>query len=523
MIPEGMEDLLGEYVLDATEHMTNVEQLLLNVGELEDADRAICLDRLRAELHTLKGNSGMMGFTELQEMAHAMEDSLVELGQHHIDVPALLGVLDEFRNAFQALTNAESPDQDGGLATEPDREQAVQGSVRVPFAALDSLVAQLAEIVIVRNGLYDVIESGDALDPNGDEYHTQSKRAWDELHSAYDSLRRTLDIMQDSILRLRMVSLGTLFGSLKRIVHDETAKTGKEVSLQTSGGDTPLDKALLELANEVLGHLVRNAVVHGLESPGVRESSGKPREGIVRVDALARGDEVWIEVSDDGGGIDWEALRLSAAAKGVDVESGVDQQAIIFQAGVSTKGDADMSAGRGVGLSAVLEAVRSQGGEIDVSSNKGRGTAFRIRLPLNVSIARALLISVDQEIYALPLVNVVESRRLEAGDGHELNHAGVLQWRDSVISLLDLGCHFETSSTIRDQGYVVVIEANGKHRGLITDEIRGIQDVVVRTLDPTVGKPLGVAGSTVLGDGRPILILDARRLADIEPFVKEAA
>jgi two-component system chemotaxis sensor kinase CheA len=518
MISEGMEGLLGEYVLDATERMTNVEQLLLSVDELVDADRASCLDRLKAELHTLKGNSGMMGFTELQEIAHAMEDHVAELGQRRIDVSLLLEALDEFRNAFQAHTKVESPESLDG-----DREQVIQGSVRVPFTALDSLVAQLAEIVIVRNGLYDVIESGDGLDPTGDEYLTQSKRAWGELHSAYDSLRRTLDIMQNSILQLRMVSLGTLFGSLKRIVHDETAKTGKEVSLQTSGGDTPLDKALLELANEVLGHLVRNAVVHGLESPDVRESSGKPREGIVRVDAAARGDEVWIDVSDDGGGIDWESLRRSAATKGVDLESVADEQAIIFHPGVSAKGDADMSAGRGVGLSAVLDAVRRQGGEIDVSSKNGQGTAFRIRLPLNVSIARVLLISVDDEIYALPLVNVVESRRLQAGDGHELNHAGVLQWRDSVISLLDLGHHFETASTIRDQGYVVVIEANGKYRGLVTDEIRGIQDVVVRMLDPTVGKPPGVAGSTVLGDGRPILILDARRLADIEPFVKEAA
>ncbi len=196
---------------------------------------------------------------------------------------------------------------------------------------------------------------------------------------------------------------------------------------------------------------------------------------------------------------------------------------LLFLPGFSTKKEADLSSGRGVGLSAVLEAVQKQGGQIDVKSELGSGTVFCLDLPLSVSITRALMLEVDSEEYALPLMHVVESTRIEPGDTHMVNKAGVLEWRGRVIPLLDLGHTFKTSDSLRERGFVAIVQAGGNFRGLVGDRIKGIQEVVVNTLGPIVGQPTGIAGSTILGDGRPVLILDARALVDVEPFVGEPA
>jgi len=182
-----------------------------------------------------------------------------------------------------------------------------------------------------------------------------------------------------------------------------------------------------------------------------------------------------------------------------------------------------MSAGRGMGLASALDAVRRVCGGVEVSSEEGMGTLFRIRLPLTVSIVRALLLRADGEEYALPVSAVIESRRLQPGDLHTVNHAGVLPWRGDLIPLLDLGCAFQTSRAPRDSGYVVVIEADGKYRGLVADEVAGLREIVVKEIDPVLGAWPGLSGTTILWDGRAVLILDPRGLASLSPFVAERA
>ena len=522
----GMDALLGEFVLDTTERMRQVEDLLLGMDPHDNAGYQAAIARLEAELHTLKGNSGMMGMTELQALAHQMEDVLSDTKGTDVDVSSVLRLLDDFRIAFRKATGrADEPalsERDGTSGREAAGDIG-QAGVRVPFSALDSLVTLLAETLILRNRLSVTVDNGLNLDIAAADFAAQSADAWNELQLAHHALGRTLDFLQESVLALRLVPLETLLGSLRRIVHDESAKEGKPVTLKTAGGDTPLDKALLELAGEVLGHLVRNAVIHGIEDATRRAAAGKPAQGTIEVVATARTEEVRIDVRDDGAGIDWDALRESAKAAGIEPDADANDEDLLFRAGVSAKSSADLSAGRGVGLSAVLNAVRREGGEIQVTSEKGRGTAFHLRLPLSVSITRTLLVNVDEEIYALPLTAVVESRKLLPGDGHEVNNAGVIHWRDAVLPLLDLGNHFGTSDAIRDEGYAIIINAAGKHRGITVDQILGIQEIVVRPLDATVGSPVGIGGSTVLGDGRPILILDPKGLAECEPFVREAA
>jgi two-component system chemotaxis sensor kinase CheA len=312
---------------------------------------------------------------------------------------------------------------------------------------------------------------------------------------------------------LRMVPLRTLFRSLARIVHDESVRTGKAARFETRGGETPLDKALLELSSEALGHLVRNAVVHGLESPEERLRAGKG-EGLIRVAAEADADEVRIDVLDDGGGIRIEAVAAEAARRGTPLAAGEDPLSLLFLPGFSTLRSADLSAGRGVGLAAVRDAVVRHGGRIEVFSEEGVGTLFRLRLPLAVSITRVLLLASDGEAYVLPLLSVIESVELTPAKVHEADGELSLAWRGGLIPLLDLGCCFSTSPVRRSRGRAVVLEVRNAYRAIAVDHIHGIREVVVRSLDDLGGRHPGVAATTILGDGRAALILDAAGLVD---------
>jgi two-component system chemotaxis sensor kinase CheA len=314
-----------------------------------------------------------------------------------------------------------------------------------------------------------------------------------------------------------MVPLATLFRSLRRMVHDEAVRTDKEAAFETAGGETPLDRGLLEVASEALGHLVRNAVIHGLETPEERLRAGKPR-ATVRVAAEADTREVRIDVVDDGRGIRRDELLAEADRRGLVLAAGADPVALLFQAGFSTHGEADLGAGRGIGLAAVQEAVSRRGGRIEVFTEEGAGTLFRLRLPLSVSIIRALLVASDGEDYALPLGAMEEAFRLDAGQVHDINGGMVLARPGGLLPLLDLGYCLGTSAVRRRSGYAVVLGADGARRAVGVDGIQGIRELVVKRLDPWVGRHPAVAGSTILGDGRAVLLLDPAGLAGLSPL-----
>ncbi|RMH17615.1 MAG: hypothetical protein D6696_15190 [Acidobacteria bacterium] len=519
-------ELLGEFLLEAGERIDAVEALLLGLGSAERGARRDALARLRRELHTLKGNAGMMGMGDLQQLAHALEDEIESLDPAAPQIDDLLAGLDAMRDHLRQIAGGDAAGDATAAAEMPPAFFLGGGdaSVRVPFAKIDQLVEMLAEILIFRNRLSDAIASGlpEALDLDPAAALARARAAWETVEETHAALEKTLNRLQEAVTDLGMVPLQLLFRSLGRIVHDESRREGKEVTLDVDGGETPIDKTLLETAGEALGHLVRNAVIHGIETPAERRRAGKPEQGTVRVGAAIEGGEVMIEVRDDGAGIDLEALRRLAPPAAGDAYPAAGEEALfalLFEEGVTTRGGADLSAGRGVGLAAVKKSVERQGGRIEVSSSAGRGSAFVLRLPLTASILRSLLLRVDGEDYALPLTTVTETLSLEAGDRHELNHAGVLRWRGGVLPLLDLGLAFATAEEPRRQGYAVVIESGGRLRALAVDDIIGIRDIVVRGLDPVVGQPIGISGSTILGDGRVIMILDPASLMTIPPFV----
>jgi two-component system chemotaxis sensor kinase CheA len=519
MTSELHDELFDDFLLEAAERLERLEAVILDLEDgVPDPQR---LDEVRRELHTLKGNSGLMGLADLQGLAHELEDAVDRLAGGGAPAAALLAGLDRFRELLRAVSVGKA----GG-----DAETASGGAdgLRVPFDAVEALVEQLAQVVIRRNRLEDALariaaaRGGLAAGGEGPALHGV---AWSSVHAAYEPLARDLDRLQGQVLDLRMIPLARLFRGLRRIVHDEAARVGKEVRFLARGGDTPLDKALLEVASETLGHLVRNAVIHGIEGAKERVGRGKPGPGTVSVVARSVSGEVHIEVTDDGGGVDAPTLRRRARAAGLlaagDDTASEDLAELLFLPGVSRLGEADLGAGRGMGLASVRETVTRFNGRIDVWSTAGQGSGFRLRLPLSVSVARALLVSVDGEEYALSLASVLASRRLDPGESHRVDGAAVLPWRDGLLPLVDLGLFFGTAERPREEGAVVVVESEGRRRGLVVDHLLGLRSLVVRGLEG-VGRPSGLAGSTILGDGRVVLILDGPDLAAASPLLGAA-
>lgn len=518
--------LLEEFYLECKERLAHIEEALVAAGSASVAERATLLVDARRELHTLKGNSGMMGLGELQQLAHQIEDRIGEWRPESLaggQLREALGEVDRFRRLLEKAAGhagaADAGEAGGAAADDHLHESHVQESVRVSFAALDSLVDLLSEMVIFRNRLAETLSHGLATLPKGERLQP----LWREVEAAHETLDRTLEDVQAGIMRLRLVPLGSLFAQLKRIVFDESAAHGKQVELETSGGETPLDKALLEVASEAMGHLVRNAVVHGLEAPEARAAAGKPGTATVVVAAATQAEEVVIDITDDGAGIDRGALLAAARRRGYDVHEGIDLQGLLSLPGLSTREQADRSAGRGMGMTAVMESVRRRGGQVEVHSAPGVGTRFRLRLPLTVAIVRALLVGADRELYALPLTAVQETVQLRPEARHVMNGAGVVRWRGALTPLLDVGVAFGTAPAPRESGYTVVIEAEGKRRGLVVDSIAGIRDVVVKPLDEVTGEARGLAGCTILGDGRVVLILDPTGLVALSPVLEQTA
>ncbi len=510
MVEPQFQQLLTDFTLDSRERLDHLEALLLNLPTVAVPEREQVLDEIRRELHTLKGNAGMMRLQDFQSLVHELEDYFgnPEFGPAETEV--LLTGIDSLRRMLSA-------ESEGGQTGDNRKEHADEryGSIRIPFAAIDEIVDRLSEMVIFRNRLSDCIATG--------RNRTDLQSAWDDVATAHEALGKTLGFIQERVMRMGMVPLQTIFGHLQRIVFDEARKNGKEARFETAGGETPLDKVLLEVASAALGHLVRNAVVHGIEPPAARLDAGKSRAGTVSVSAVAQSNQVQNAIEDDGRGIDRGALLQLAAARGLDPQSPQELLKLLFTPGVSTQTDIDMSAGRGLGLSAAREAVQRSGGSIEVDSVEGRGTRFLLRLPLSLSITSALLVRTDNEDYALPLSDVIESLHFRGEDGHRINHAGTYRWRNSLIPLLDLGLVFGTCNSLRSRGYVVLIETNSTKRALLVDDLIGMREIVVKGLDSLTGNPPGVSGSTILGDGRVVLILDAKELAGVQPFVSDCS
>ncbi len=502
-------ELFGEFVSESDERLARIEELLLTLEEFPQGVRTSDLDSLRRELHTLKGNSGMMGLDELQALAHAMEDRVDAMDPEAPEPAALFADLDRFRSLLRAAEAAR--DGDTPTATADSQQGARAGTIRVSLNKLNDLIDLSTELLGARTRLETSISRGLAA---ASEAGDASGPLWKRLGQTRNDLEKTLDALHRAIQNLRMVPLQPVFGALKRIVHDESRRSGKQVRLVTRGEKTPLDNSLLELAGETLGHMVRNAVVHGIERPSEREAAGKPPVGQIRVSASVKAGSVWIEVRDDGAGIDRQALVEAAREAGHDVGPDTDLHDLVFQSGLSSRSETDRSAGRGMGMSAVLDAARRYGGLIDVETVAGRGALFRLQLPLTVAATEALLVEVGGEEYAIPAAAVLETAAPTTGDCER----GFLELDDFEVPLVDLAENLthgaastENTGVSRDR-YAIVLAVTGRTRALLVDEVLDLREIVVHRLDAALEHLPALAGTTVLGDGRVVLILDPEAL-----------
>jgi two-component system, chemotaxis family, sensor kinase CheA len=325
---------------------------------------------------------------------------------------------------------------------------------------------------------------------------------------------RVLGDLQRSVMKIRMVPVEQLFRRFPRMVRDVAKQCGKEVEMVISGQDTDLDKSLLDAIAEPLTHLVRNAVDHGIESTEERVRSGKPSQGTIHLRSYHHGNQVIIEMSDDGHGIDAKKVKSKALEKGLltaDEATRLSESEIldlVFRPGLSTAEEVTEVSGRGVGLDVVRSVLHRLKGSVELETRPGQGTTFRMKLPLTLAIIKALLFRVEQRLYAIPLNTVAEIARARESEVHQVDGYEVLQLRNKALALVRLGRPSKESSPQAAKIFILVIALGERRLGLIVDALEGEGELVIKALDDqTVSTDL-VSGASILGDGRVVLVLN---------------
>ncbi len=408
---------------------------------------------------------------------------------------------------------AEPEASKSGPATESRQEEAEHNPflapshiVRVDLQKLDELMRIAGEMVIHRSRLEMQLAR-----VNGGKGKMDSSG----VQEANASLGRSLKELREAIMRVRLIAVAEIFARMPFVIRDLAHQAQKKVRLKLSGQETLIDKYLIERLKDPLLHLVRNAFSHGVESPEERVAAGKPEEATIELSASTAGDSVIVGVRDDGRGINPHAIVERAGILGLEVPDNLDNDSllkIICSSGFSTRDAADLTSGRGVGMAVVYSTVRDLGGTLTLNSEEGRGTQFTIRLPLTLAIAETFIVSAAGQACAVPQSFVREILHKTEADIQMVNGINVVPYRQGVLPIVRLTDFFQLTGTPKAKMCLLVITSDRGSIGLLTDEVLGQREVVVRTLqDPLIQVP-GVSGATELGDGKPILILDGAAL-----------
>jgi two-component system, chemotaxis family, sensor kinase CheA len=388
------------------------------------------------------------------------------------------------------------------------RPQQVESStIRVAIDKVDRLINLVGELVIAQSMISQVAS-----------HFTPDKLV--RLQEAVAEMERNTRELQERVMAVRMVPVSSVFSRLPRMARDLSAMLGKQVRVELAGGETELDKSMVERLGDPLTHLVRNAIDHGIETPAERARAGKPEQGTLKVVAFHQGGNVLIQIEDDGRGLDAEKIRNKALAAGLitadEQLSPEAVQALIFRPGFSTAERVTDVSGRGVGMDVVRTNIESLNGSISLDSQAGRGTRLRISLPLTLAIIDGLCVAVADEVYIVPLVAIVQSFRPVPADVRTIAGRGeVVYVRGQVLPLLRLRRLFAVPGRQEAavDGIVVIVENQGSQVGLLVDDIVGQAQVVIKSLETNFRRVDGVMGATIMGDGRVGLILDVQGLA----------
>lgn len=383
-------------------------------------------------------------------------------------------------------------------------------TLRVDTERIDTVLNLIGELIIGKSMLHRTIIEFD------------KRYAKDPLRARFaDALAiqsRVLEELQRSVMKIRMVPVEQLFRRFPRIVRDVAKSCGREVAVQISGETTDLDKGILDALAEPLAHLVRNAVNHGIEPPHERQALGKAKVGAIHLNAYHQGNQMVIEVSDDGRGIDTQKVVRRAidagAISAAEAEKLPENEAmrLIFLPGLSTVDEITETSGRGVGMDVVASAVERLKGTVEIESTPGAGTKFRLMVPLTLASIQALLFRIGGKLYAAPLSNVIEIARVSDSDLHHVDNRVVLRLRDQLLTVVSL----QTSGprTAGKKIFVIVIGAGERKFGLIVDSLVGEEELVIKALDDPLAASDVVSGASILGDGTVVLILNIVAVAN---------
>ncbi|MGH1488078.1 MAG: chemotaxis protein CheA [Acidimicrobiales bacterium] len=493
---------LGEYEAQAD---------VSSLPGIEDIDVEVCYSSWTIELRPTDDDSAITReaieqvFEWVEDEAEISISELVpsEQGNAGADAGA-----DPEQASAAAVTSAENtpeakPERRAGADRRQEKSGASPGaSIRVDIDKVDSLINMVGELVITQSMLQELAKQGEDLD-------------LERLREGLAELDGNTRELQGSVMQIRMLPISFAFSRLPRLVRDLASKLGKNIELEIHGETTELDKTVMEKIGDPLVHLVRNSLDHGIEMPEDRLAAGKPEVGTIVLSAYHEGGNIVIEIVDDGAGINTDKILAKARKQGLvgEDEQLTDKQALdlIFHPGLSTAEEVSDISGRGVGMDVVKRNIKDLSGLIEVESEIGKGTTFRIRLPLTLAILDGQVVRVGDQVFIIPLISIVESIQFDRSLTSTLaSNASVYRHRELIIPLIDLSETLNVGSrrSPLDDPLLVIVDSDGKRAGLLVDDLLAQQQIVIKSLTTNFRAVAGLSGATILGDGTVAMILD---------------
>jgi len=423
-----------------------------------------------------------------------------------------------------AAVKTEAPSDDAKAAAPAKRAPAtVEQTIRVDVKRLDHLMNLIGELVLAKNRLIKI---------NDDvEERYEGEEFLEELNQVVSIVSLVTTDLQIAVMKTRMLPIGKVFNKFPRMIRDLSRELNKKIELEIEGEETELDKSIVEEIGDPLVHIIRNSCDHGIETPDIRLAAGKIETGTISLKAYNEGNQIVIQIDDDGKGLDVEILKRKALENGVITEKEADSMSdkeafgLIMKAGFSTAAAVTNVSGRGVGMDVVKTNIEKVNGIIDIESEKGVGSSMKLKIPLTLAIIQALLVGVQEEHYAIPLSSVLETVRISKDEIYTVEGRSVMRLRDEVLSLVHIGDIFEVERILdaSEHAYVVVLGLGTSKLGLIVDTLVGQEEIVIKSLGDYLKGIEGIAGATIRGDGGVTLICDVVALMDMAKGVKATA
>jgi len=509
-----MEELRNAFIEQATEIVDSLPEHIIQFERSRDPET---LKAIKRAFHTIKGDSRAMGFSGLSALAHKIEDIIKDedIGKGTIDM--LLECSDAFKSYIEIISQRGEPDVSAlmkkleAFENKPTPEEVVKtygierkslgglSFLRIEAGKIDRIMDLIGELIISRSMLNQIASDKERLDIS-DTYM--------KLESINSIFERHISDLQSSVMKMRMLPIGNVFRKFPRVIRGLSVETGKPLRLLIEGEDTEIDKGIIDSIGEPLLHLIRNAVDHGIEPIEERLKKGKPEEGTITLRAFHQGNQIVIEVSDDGAGIDIESLKVEAVRRGIispedsSKLSKRDALNLIYISGLSTARQVTEVSGRGVGMDIIKEAVESLRGIIEIDTEKDRGTTVSLRLPLTLAIIKAIVFRDGDGIFAIPSSSVIEILRVSEQEIEPITGVSALRHRSGLVPLCSVN-----NRPISEKQMVVIIGVAQKKAGILTEKIIGEESLVIKAIDGIASSGIAI-GASILGDGKIVLILD---------------